>query len=57
MTSITRDSTANPLSFSSETDPIELFALADRADWALLRMVSCVAIATLLLAAASSLMA
>ena len=57
MHTITQDGTASTLSFSPETDPIELFALADRADWALLRMVSCVAIATLLLAAASSLLA
>ena len=57
MRAITPDTTATTLSFSPETDPIELFALADRADWALLRMVSCVAIATLVLAAASSLVA
>ena len=53
--SITPDSSTT-LPFPHD-DAIALFARADRADWALLRRVSCVAIATLLLAAASSLLA
>ena len=36
-------------------DPVEQMALADRADWMLLRLVLCAAAATLLLAVASSL--
>jgi len=36
-------------------DPLEQIALADRADWLLLRLVLCTATATLLLALASSL--
>ncbi len=37
------------------TDPIEQMADADRADWALMRLVLCAATATLLLAVAGSL--
>jgi hypothetical protein len=36
-------------------DPLEQIALADRADWLLLRLVLCAAVATMLLAIASSL--
>lgn len=36
-------------------DPVEQMALADRADWMLLRLVLCAASATLVLALASSL--
>ncbi len=36
-------------------DPVEQMALADRADWMLLRLVLCAATATLMLALASSL--
>jgi hypothetical protein len=35
-------------------DPIEQMALDDREDWILLRLVVCVAVATVLLAAAST---
>ena len=38
-----------------EIDPIEQMAAQDRADWTLLRLVLCTALATLLLAAASTL--
>ncbi len=40
-----------------ETDPAEMIATAQRADWLLLAMVSCVAVATLALATASALVA
>lgn len=40
-----------------EVDPLEAMAADDRADWALLVMVSCCGIATLALAAASSFIA
>jgi hypothetical protein len=40
-----------------DIDPTELLDLAEYADWALLRMVFCVAFATLMLAAASSMVA
>lgn len=36
-------------------DPLEQMALAERADWLLLRLVLCAAVATLLLALASTL--
>jgi hypothetical protein len=36
-------------------DPIEQLALADRADWTLLHLVLCAALATMVLALASSL--
>ena len=36
-------------------DPLEQMAVADRADWTLLRLVLCSALATLVLAVASSL--
>jgi hypothetical protein len=35
-------------------DPLEQMALDDREDWALLRLVVCVAVATVLMAVASS---
>jgi hypothetical protein len=35
-------------------DPLEQMALDDREDWVLLRIVACVAVATVLLAAAST---
>jgi len=41
----------------AENDPLDMLQLAERADWALLRMVACVAFATLLLGAAGRLMA
>jgi len=55
--------TAHPLEFDDSRlglqlealDPVEQMALADRADWMLLRLVLCAAAATLLLAVASSL--
>lgn len=55
--------TADPMDFddsrfgllSEPPDPIEQMALADRADWMLLRLVLCASAATLLLAVASSL--
>lgn len=47
---ITADTT-----LSLDIDPQEMLQMADRADWALLRMVACVAMATLALAAASGL--
>ena len=53
MTSTTWQGEPNAL---PENDPTEMLLLADRADWALLRMVSCVAFATLVLGAASSLL-
>jgi hypothetical protein len=40
-----------------DLDPAEMLAVAERADLALLGLVSCVAIATLVLGAASSLLA
>jgi hypothetical protein len=40
-----------------DIDPLEQMALTDRADWALLRLVGCAALATLVLALASSLRA
>jgi hypothetical protein len=40
-----------------ENDPTEVLATAQRADWLLLAMVSCVAVATLALATASALLA
>lgn len=40
-----------------ESDPTELLATAQKADWLLLAMVSCVAVATLALATASALLA
>lgn len=46
---------AQPLALP-ENDPTEMLATAERADWALLCMVSCVAAATLALAAASALL-
>lgn len=39
----------------SAADPLEQMAEADRADWALMRLVLCAAVATLLLAVAGSL--
>lgn len=38
-----------------DTDPLEEMALTDRADWALLRLVLCATLATLVLALASAL--
>lgn len=46
--------TADP-ALALDIDPLEMLQVADRADWALLRMVACVALATLVLAAACSL--
>jgi hypothetical protein len=37
-------------------DPLEQMALDDREDWVLLRIVVCVAVATVLLAAASTML-
>jgi len=51
---MTNSSPEGALPLFDDADPTDLFTLADRADWMLLRMVSCVAFATLLLAAASS---
>ncbi len=51
-------SSAEPMSLvgsAAGTDPIEAMAQADRADWALMRLVLCAATATLLLAVAGSL--
>lgn len=48
------DDSVMALSFEAQ-DPIEQMALADRADWMLLRLVLCAATATLVLAVASSL--
>ncbi len=39
-----------------ESDPTELLATAQKADWLLLGMVACVAVATLALATASALL-
>jgi len=47
------DSRFGPL--AEPLDPIEQMALADRADWMLLRLVLCASAATLMLAVASSL--
>jgi hypothetical protein len=41
----------------ADIDPLEQMARADRADWALLRLVACAALATLVLALAGSLRA
>lgn len=38
-----------------DIDPLEQMALTDRADWALLRLIGCATLATLVLALASSL--
>ena len=46
---------ALPLSALDDQDLLEQLNLADRADWLLLRLVGCTALATLLLAAAISL--
>jgi hypothetical protein len=46
---------ALPASALDETDMAEQMQQADRADWALLRLVGCAALATLLLAAAITL--
>jgi hypothetical protein len=46
---------ALPLSALDDNDLIEQLHMADRADWLLLRLVGCTALATLLLAAAISL--
>ena len=40
---------------SQDTDPLAQMATEDREDWALLRLVVCVALATLALAMASTL--
>ena len=48
---------SSELTAAGETDAMDMLAWADRADWALLRMVACVAFATVLLAGASALMA
>ena len=53
--SITRLSVPLPASALDEGDLLDQLNLADRADWTLLGLVSCSAIATLLLAAAISL--
>lgn len=44
-----------PLLSLDPHDPLEQMAQADRADWALMRLVLCAALATLLLAVAGSL--
>lgn len=41
---------------TGETDPMDLLARAELADWALLRTVCCLGFVTLLLASAGSLM-
>ncbi|MBL8306584.1 MAG: hypothetical protein JNM33_07795 [Rubrivivax sp.] len=46
---------ALPTSALDERDVVDQLLKADRADWTLLALVSCTAIATLLLAAAASL--
>lgn len=45
----------SPFAAAPAADPIEQMVLADRADWALLRLVLCASVATLLLALATSL--
>jgi hypothetical protein len=52
---VTEFSDARSALSHSTIDPIEQIALADRADWMLLRLVLCAAAATMLLAVASSL--
>lgn len=46
-----------PVSALEEDDLIDQLRLVDRADWKLLWLVSCAAVATLLLAAATSMAA
>lgn len=53
---LTRIGHRAPAVESTPVDPIEQMRLDDRADWALLRLVLCAAIATLALAAAASTM-
>jgi hypothetical protein len=50
----TRTAAAGDLALA-RFDPIEQIAQADRADWALLKLVLCAGVATLLLALASTL--
>lgn len=58
MTTLQATLTATDPAFGlPETDPAEMLATAQRADWLLLAMVSCVAVATLALATASALVA
>jgi hypothetical protein len=56
MVSLPRMSLPLPPSALDERDLLDQLNLADRADWTLLGLVSCTAIATLLLAAVISLL-
>lgn len=58
MTTLQATLSATPARFGlPENDPTDVLATAQRADWLLLAMVSCVAVATLALATASALLA